>query len=214
MSKTQKHFLKIFSITILIFFIINIKIVSAENEKIEIKSGTNKFKDLIFSVPPNSEHTGELIVENKGEEDIDVVLFIANDEKTTLVEAMNAKEGKDLFFNTLFYFDAPPEKYQNILKKNGGEITVLCEEYSDNNDKALKKWCEGDRSTTVTIKAGESEHVPFTVKFLPNVVEHNAYVTAVLEDRYDNKVLDQKKLTYKFPVEKIDVNKVKLESLI
>ncbi|MCK4635651.1 MAG: LytR C-terminal domain-containing protein [Candidatus Moranbacteria bacterium] len=217
MFKIQKYLSNTFIIFLFIFCLLNNNFALAENEKIEIKSGTNKFKDLIFSVSPDSQHTGELIVHNKSEDDIDIVLFIAPDEKTTLVETMKAKEGNDLFFNTLFYFDAPPEKYQNLLKDNGGNITILCDENKANNDKAfddkaLKKWCEGDRSTTLTVKAGTSEHIPFTIKISQDAQNHQAYVTAVLEDKYDDKVLAQEKLIYQIPVEKVEVGEVKFES--
>lgn len=207
MLKTQRY---LFTFLFIYFFTFSFAL--ADDYEMKIESGINKFKDLIFSVSPGSQHTGELVVHNDSEEDVDVVLFIASEKDTSLVEAMKAKEGNDLFLNTLFYFDAPPEKYQKLLKENNGEITVLCEKYKDNGDKALQKWCEGDRSTTVTIKAGESERIPFTVKFSKDTKEHQAYITAVLEDKHDNKVLAQKELTYKIPVEKVDVNKVEFKS--
>ncbi len=209
MKKTQKHLLAFFIFT---FYIFNFQFVSAENEKIEIESGTNKFKDLIFSVPPGSQHTGELVVYNKGEEEVNIVLFVAPDEETTLVEVMKKKKGDDLFINTFFYSDTPPEKYQELLKNNEGDITVLCKKYKDGDDKALIKWCEGDRSTTVTIGANELERIPFTVKFSSNVENHSAYVTVVLEDRHDDKILAQEKLIYKIPVKELETEKIKFES--
>lgn len=194
MLKTQRYFF-----TFLFIYIFTFSFVLADDYEIKIESGTNKFKDLVFSVQPGTQHTGELAVRNDGDKDIDIVLFVAPEEDTSLVDAMKAKEGDDLFINTLFYSDNPPEKYQELLKKNGGDITILCEKKEEENDKALDKWCEGDRSTTITIKTGESMRVPFTVKFSSVVKEHNAYITAVLEDKHDDKVLSQKELTYKIP---------------
>lgn len=207
MTKTQKH---LFTFSLVYLFTFSFAL--ADNQKIEIESGTNKFKDLVFAVPSGSQHTGELVVHNKGNEDVDVVLFIAPDKEASLVESMKAKKGNDLFFKTLFYFDAPPEKYKELLKNNNGEITALCDKYEDSDDKALKKWCEGDRSTTMTIGAGESKRVPFTVNISSDSNNHQAYVTAVLEDKYDDKVLAQEKLTYKIPVKELEIDKVKFES--
>jgi hypothetical protein len=208
----MKFYFLLFLFSFNLFFFYSTKIGLAEENDIIIESGTKKFEDLIFEVAPGTQHTGELLITNKSNHSTDVVLFIAPDRKTSLVEAMKQNEGNDLFTKTLFYSDAPPEKYQKMLKENNGDIVLLCNKYEESDDDALKTWCVGDRSTTITIQPNEAERVPFTIDISPEAENHSAYVTAVLEDKNDDQVLDQQKLVYQIPIK--EARNLELNSFI
>ena len=87
MSRNYKSFF-----CFLILLSLNFFSVLEEDKKLEIKSGTAKFENLIFFVPQGSQHTGELLIANLSDKDLNLILYLAPDEKTNLTEAIKKKE--------------------------------------------------------------------------------------------------------------------------
>lgn len=206
-------------IVFLLLFFLKFNLVLAENssdnEKIEIKSGTNKFENLIFSVSQGKSYTSELLVTNKSNENLNLILYISPDEKASVVDSIKQKTGNDLFLNTFFYSDSPPESYQEELKNDDGEIAILCEKYKNSKDKAIKNWCKGERIVTLSIEKGKSKIIPFTINISEMAKEQKAFFIAILDENNKNQsniILAKSQFIYKLPENKNDdKNKEKKE---